>query len=252
MEKFLQDLRFALRVYAKNRLFTIVAVLTLAIGIGSNIAVFTVVNAMLFRSLPYPDGDRLVQVGRSLNEGPAYTMSYARFRFLEQNNRAFESLAAYDVVGSSLSITLGETPELVAEMLSGLTAQQKTYATLMTFFAAVALFLGAVGLHGVMSHSVAERRRELGIRCALGASRGRLLWLMVTYGLKLLVPGLVAGVMLSLALRSVVASYLFGVSTTYALVYLAVILLLSLIAMIATLGPALRATRVDLTAVLRW
>jgi len=113
MEKFLQDLRFALRVYAKNRSFTIVAVLTLAIGIGSNIAVFTVVNAMLFRSLPYPDGDRLVQVGRSLNEGPAYTMSYARFRFLERNNRAFESLAAYDVVGSSLTITLGETPELV-------------------------------------------------------------------------------------------------------------------------------------------
>jgi hypothetical protein len=62
---------------------------------------------------------------------------------------------------------------------------------------------------------------------------------MVTYGLKLLVPGLVAGIILSLALRSVVASYLFGVSTTYVLVYLAVILLLSLIAMIATLGPAM-------------
>lgn len=113
MEKVLQDLRFALRVYAKNRSFTIIAVLALAIGIGSNIAVFTVVNALLFRSLPYPDGDRLVQVGRSLNEGPVYPMSYARFRFLEQNNHAFESLAAYDVVGSSLSLTLGETPELV-------------------------------------------------------------------------------------------------------------------------------------------
>lgn len=68
---------------------------------------------MSFRSLPYPDAERLVQVGRRLNEGPVYTMSYARFRFLEQNNRAFESLAAYDVVGSSLSITLGETPELL-------------------------------------------------------------------------------------------------------------------------------------------
>src|SRR4030095_4754903 len=113
MEELLHDLRFALRVYAKNRSFTIIAVLTLAIGIGSNIAVFTVVNAMLVRSLPYPDGDRLIQVGRSLNGGPVYTMSYARFRFLEQNNRAFESVAAYDVVGSSLSITLGETPELV-------------------------------------------------------------------------------------------------------------------------------------------
>lgn len=142
-------------------------------------------------------------------------------------------------------------PRPLEEMLSGLTAPQKTYATLMTFFAAVALFLGAMGLHGVMSHSVAERRHELGIRFALGASRGRLLWLMVTYGLKLLVPGLVVGITLSLALRSVVASYLFGVSTTYFVVYVAVILLLSLIAMIATLGPAMRATRVDLTTVLR-
>ena len=113
MDRLLQDLRFALRVYAKNRSFTIIAVLALAIGIGSNIAVFTVVNALLFRSLPYPEGDRLVQIGRSRNEGPSYTMSYARFRFLEQNNRAFESVAAYDVVGSSLSIMFGETPELV-------------------------------------------------------------------------------------------------------------------------------------------
>ena len=149
------------------------------------------------------------------------------------------------------SSLVASKPRPLVELLSGLTAQQKMYATLMTFFAAVALFLGAVGLHGVMSHSVAERRHELGIRFALGASRGRLLWLMVTYGLKLLVPGLVVGIMLSLALRSVVASYLFGVSTTYVLVYLAVILLLSLIAMIATLGPAMRATRVDLTTVLR-
>ena len=149
------------------------------------------------------------------------------------------------------SSLVASKPRPLVEMLSGLTAQQRMYATLMTFFAAVALFLGAVGLHGVMSHSVAERRHELGIRFALGASRGRLLWLMVTYGLKLLVPGLVVGILLSLALRSVIASYLFGVSTTSVVVYLAVILLLSLIAMIATLGPAMRATRVDLTTVLR-
>jgi putative ABC transport system permease protein len=154
-------------------------------------------------------------------------------------------------VSAADSSLVASKPRPLVELLSGLTAQQKMYATLMTFFAAVALFLGAVGLHGVISHSVAERRHELGIRFALGASRGRLLWLMVTYGLKLLVPGLVAGIILSLALRSVVASYLFGVSTTYVLVYLAVILLLSLIAMIATLGPAMRATKVDLTTVLR-
>ena len=149
------------------------------------------------------------------------------------------------------SSLVASNPRPLTDMLSALTAPQKMQATLMTFFAGVALFLGAVGLHGVMSHSVAERRQELGIRFALGASRGRLLWLMVVYGLKLLVPGLIAGIALSLALRSVVASYLFGVNATYVVVYVAVILLLSLIAIIAALGPALRATRVDLTAVLR-
>ena len=149
------------------------------------------------------------------------------------------------------SSLVASNPRPLMEMLSALSAPQKMQATLMTFFAGVALFLGAVGLHGVMSHSVAERRHELGIRFALGATRRRLLWLMVIYGLKLLVPGLIVGIALSLALRSVVASYLFGVNATYVIVYVAVVLLLSLIAIIAALGPALRATRVDLTAILR-
>jgi len=149
------------------------------------------------------------------------------------------------------SSLVASNPRPLMEMLSALTAQQKMQATLITFFAGVALFLGAIGLHGVMSHSVNERRREMGIRIALGASQRQLLWLMVKYSLKLLVPGLVVGVILSLAFRSVVASYLFGVSTTYIDVYLTVIILLSLIAMVATLGPALRATKVDPTLVLR-
>ncbi|HET7286670.1 MAG TPA: ABC transporter permease, partial [Pyrinomonadaceae bacterium] len=64
-------------------------------------------------------------------------------------------------VSAADSSMVASTPRPLADMLSGLTAQQQMYATLMTFFAAVALFLGAVGLHGVMSHSVAERRHEL-------------------------------------------------------------------------------------------
>lgn len=149
------------------------------------------------------------------------------------------------------SSLVASNPRPLEEMSSALTAPQKMQATLMTFFAGVALFLGAVGLHGVMSHSLAERKKELGIRFALGASRGQLLWLMFVYVLKLVVPGLVVGIGLSLALRSVVAAYLFGVNATYVVVYVAVIVLLSLIAIIAALGPALRATRVDLTVVLR-
>lgn len=109
----LQDLRYALRVYAHNKSFTLIAVLALSLGVGANIAVFTVANALLLRPLPYPESERLVQIGRLQTNGPFYLLSYARFRFFEQNNRTLESLAAYDVVGSSLSVSIGETPELL-------------------------------------------------------------------------------------------------------------------------------------------
>lgn len=103
----------------------------------------------------------------------------------------------------------------------------------------------------MLAHSVAERKHEIGIRIALGASRERLLWLMVKYSLKLLVPGLVVGVILSLALRYVLGTYLFGLNAAPISVYSAVICLLSVIALVATIGPALWATKVDPTAVLR-
>lgn len=103
----------------------------------------------------------------------------------------------------------------------------------------------------VLAHSVAERKHEIGIRIALGASRERLLWLMVRYSLKLLLPGLVVGVMLS---RVTLCSGFLPVGLSAAppiSVYSTVISLLSVIALVATIGPAMWATKVDRTAVLR-
>ena len=155
-------------------------------------------------------------------------------------------------VFSADSSLVASNPRSLVEMLGGLTAQQKTHATLVTFFAGVALLLGAIGLHGVLAHSVAERKHEIGIRIALGASRLQLLWLMGNYSLKLLIPGVAVGVMLSLAVRYVLGTYLFGLSASPPIsVYSVVILLLSVIALVATIGPALWATKVDPTTILR-
>ena len=65
MEVFLGDLKFGLRGLRKNLTFTITAIATLALGIGANSAIFTVVNAVLLQPLPYPDADRMVSIGRS-------------------------------------------------------------------------------------------------------------------------------------------------------------------------------------------
>jgi putative ABC transport system permease protein len=92
-----QDIRYGLRMMAKNPGFTAVAVLTLALGIGANTAIFSVVNAVLFRPLPYLNPDRLVGVWEGDVKQPAalYPASLPDFRDLKEQNRVFERVAAY-------------------------------------------------------------------------------------------------------------------------------------------------------------
>jgi hypothetical protein len=81
MGLFLNDLKFALRGLGKNPTFTIAAITTLALGIGANGAIFTVLNAVLFQPLPYPDANRIVSIGRSGGGGVPEPV----FAFWEQN-----------------------------------------------------------------------------------------------------------------------------------------------------------------------
>jgi len=109
MSALLQDLRYGLRMLAKNPGFTAVAVLTLALGIGANTALFTVVNTVLLHPLPYPDSGRIVNITRR----GGGTVSVPMFTFWQQSNSLLEDLTAYDFVSGAVNLSGGDRPELV-------------------------------------------------------------------------------------------------------------------------------------------
>ncbi len=95
MKNLLYDLRFGLRVLRKNPGFTAVAVLTLALGIGANTAIFSVVNSVVLAPLPYPEPDRLVTLWFRANQLGRFPMTQGHFAFLREEKQSFENLAAY-------------------------------------------------------------------------------------------------------------------------------------------------------------
>jgi putative ABC transport system permease protein len=111
--------------------------------------------------------------------------------------------------------------------------------------------LAAIGTFGVLSCMVAERRREIGIRMAIGASQGSVVGLVMRQGLFVTAVGLVAGVGGAVALNRVIASLLFGVQPTDPMTFVAVTATIALVAALACGLPAWRAARVDPTVVLR-
>jgi len=97
-ESFFQDVRYGLRMFAKNPGFTAVAVLTLAIGIGANTAIFSVVNSVLLRPLPFPQPDRIVQCLKQYKDGTGSSVSVPLFNYWRDHNQVFDSLAAFDIL----------------------------------------------------------------------------------------------------------------------------------------------------------
>jgi predicted permease len=118
-------------------------------------------------------------------------------------------------------------------------------------FAATALILAIVGIYGVVSYSVAQRRREMGIRMALGAQPGSLVTLVLRHGAGMAIVGIVVGVVLARLAGRFAESMLFGVKPGDPLTYASVAAVLAVVAVAATLIPARRATRVDPALALR-
>ncbi len=140
----------------------------------------------------------------------------------------------------------------IEELVSTSIAQPRFNALLLAGFAALALVLAAVGIYGIISYWVSRRTREIGIRQALGAQRGDVLKLVLGQAVKLVLAGVVIGLVGAFALTRVMSSLLYGVSATDPLTFASVAALLSSVALLASYIPARRATKIDPGVALRY
>ena len=142
--------------------------------------------------------------------------------------------------------------EIIAGQVAATTmAPTRIGAMVLGAFGALALVLAAVGLYGVISHSVARRTREVGIRIALGAERGQVLRLILFEGGRLAIVGIVLGVIGAAAAARVLESLLYGVSSVDPVAYTVAAAVLMLVALAANLIPAITAARLDPVRALR-
>jgi predicted permease len=142
-------------------------------------------------------------------------------------------------------------PQTLEDVVGSSISQQQFLMTLLSVFAGLALFLGSIGLYGVLSYGVARRTRELGIRSALGANRSDLLALIVRQGMTMTGIGIVIGIVASLGLTQFLSSVLYGVTPQDPAVLIAVTAVLILVALAACLVPARRAASIDPVIALR-
>jgi hypothetical protein len=117
METLLQDLRYGIRTLRKSPGFAVVAVITLALGIGANTAIFSVVNGVLLNPLPYPQPDQLVALYQRTNQFTEASIPYPNFQDWRRENRSFSDLAAYRHNDFTLT-GMGEPERLKGEMVS--------------------------------------------------------------------------------------------------------------------------------------
>jgi predicted permease len=130
-------------------------------------------------------------------------------------------------------------------MVMASVADRRFTMLVLASFGSFALFLAAVGIYGVLAYSVNRRTREIGVRMALGAERGRVLGMILGDGMRSVIPGIGAGVMGALLLSRLISGLLYGVAPSDPTTFAAVVAVIVLVTLAASLVPARRATKVD-------
>jgi predicted permease len=167
-----------------------------------------------------------------------------------------DPLATFPAVRSAVLEAGNDQPvygvRTMDQIVSGSIADRRLSMLLLGIFAGLALLLAAVGIYGVISYTVAQRTREIGIRMALGAGQADVLKLVLAQGMLPVLAGLAIGVAASFGLTRLMAGMLYGVNAGDPVTSIGVALVLAVVALIATLVPARRATRVTPVVALRY
>jgi ABC-type antimicrobial peptide transport system permease subunit len=175
---------------------------------------------------------------------------YAYVRTARQPEQAFSSIRQV-VNGLDPNLPLFQMKTIEAQMEDSLITE-RLVATLSTGFGILATLLAAIGLYGVMAYLVAQRTREIGVRIALGAATGDVVWLVMKDVLILAGIGIAVGLPAALALTRVVKSQLYGIQPNDTLTIVASTLGIAGVALLAGYVPARKASRVDPMRALRW
>ena len=224
MDNLFKDIRYAIRSLVKQPAFTGIAVLTLALGIGANTTIFSVINALILSPPRLNDPDRVVALWNTprdkRSEGFASYLDLQDWRSRNQSFRTYRRLQAQRFQST---FERGE-----AERIQGMRVTAN------------------------FSYTVAQRTQEIGIRMALGATPGNVVRLVLWQGIALAILGATVGLAISFALSRVIVSLLFDVKPTDLVTFGVATVVLLGAAVLASYVPARRATKVDPLVALRY
>ena len=270
----MNDLRFAVRQLLKNPGFTAVAVLTLALGIGANTAIFSVVNGVLLRPLPFPAADRLVVIEGIHQREDGTEQRFNRvfdpdFKQWSEQNQVFELMAAYGS-GEATLLSGGEpkrihSAEVTVDFFSLLGVKPLVGRTFLSeehqaggpraVMLSEGLWRDRFGADPSLigqSYGVTQRTQEIGIRLALGAQGEEVVRMVVSQGMRAVLIGVLFGVAASVVLTRFLTAQLYSVTPTDPMTFAGVVLIFIGVALAACFVPAWRAAKVDPMEALRY